>query len=242
MKTQVSDSIAISVVVPCFNEQDNIKPLFGELIDVLQSLNLPYEIIFVDDASNDLTPERIHELEQDYDIVRSVRHKKNYGQSAAFLSGFELARGEALITMDADMQNDPHDIPRMIKELEDCHMVCGIRENRRDNLLRKISSRIGNSARSFILNDGIRDAGCSFRVFRREVLVRLIGFRGLHRFIPTLCRIHGFRVKQVPVNHRPRFKGSTKYGILNRLFVGIHDLFAMRWYSKRHVPLKRYKK
>lgn len=234
------NDIGISVIVPCYNEAENIEPLVGELAEVLKSLNKTFEIIYVDDGSTDDSAARVLDLSKKLPELRLVKHQRNYGQSAAFLSGFEEARGEILITLDADMQNDPHDIPQLLEELKSCDMVCGIRTKRRDTFIKRISSRIANKVRGFFLKDDIQDAGCSFRAFNRRILINLIAFKGLHRFLPTICGIHGFRVRQVPVHHRPRYKGRTKYGISNRVFVGIHDLIGIRWYRKRFFPPGRY--
>ncbi|MBN1902851.1 glycosyltransferase family 2 protein, partial [Candidatus Sumerlaeota bacterium] len=216
--------VSFSVIIPCYNEAENIEPLARELVEAMKSLDSAFEIIYVDDGSTDDSALRIGDLQMQIPELRLVRHKGNFGQSAAFLSGFEQAKGEILITLDADMQNDPHDIPRMLEELRICDMVCGVRAKRRDHLMKRLSSRIANKVRKFILKDDIQDAGCSFRAFHRRALQNLIAFKGLHRFFPTICEIHGFRIVQIPVNHRPRYKGTTKYGITNRLFVGIHDL------------------
>ena len=230
----------ISVIVPCYNEEGNIEPLARELAEVLRPLQKSFEIVYVDDGSTDNTAARVEEMKVLFPEVRLVRHKGNFGQSAAFMSGFESSAGKILITLDGDLQNDPHDIPLLLKELKQCDMACGIRAKRQDNFIRRISSSLANKVRNLVLKDGIMDSGCSFRAFRREVLVQLISFRGLHRFFPTLCQIHGYKVRQIPVQHRLRLKGSSKYGISNRLFVGIHDLLAIRWYRKRHFPPKRY--
>lgn len=232
--------VGISAIVPCYNEAENIEPLVRELTEVLKPLNITFEIIYVDDGSTDDSAARILDLGEKIPELRLIRHQRNYGQSAAFLSGFEQAKGEILITLDADMQNDPHDIPKLLEELKSCDMVCGVRTERHDNFIKRSSSLIANKIRRFFLKDDIRDAGCSFRVFYRRVLTNLIAFKGLHRFLPTICGIHGFRIRQIPVHHRPRYKGRTKYGISNRLFVGIHDLIGIRWYRKRFFPPKRY--
>ena len=231
--------VEISVIVPCFNEAENVLPLVKELTETLCLLGRPFEILYVDDGSTDETPARLAGAAELYPELRFIRHKRNFGQSAAFMTGFQNTTGDIIITLDADMQNDPHDIPGLLEELKSCDMVCGIRLKRHDTFIRRISARIANWVRDMFLKDGIRDAGCAYRAFYRRVLVQLIAFRGLHRFLPTLCIIHGFKVHQVEVNHRPRISGTSKYGIGNRLFVGIHDLFAMRWYRKRHFSPRR---
>jgi len=232
--------LEISVIVPCYNEEDNIEPLVRELTGVLRPLQKAFEIVYVDDGSTDKTAARVEEMKSAIPELKLVKHLRNFGSSAAFMSGFESSTGRILVTLDGDLQNDPGDIPLLLKELERCDMVCGIRVKRRDNIVRRISSVVANKIRDLVLKDGIKDSGCAFRAFKRDVLVNLIMFKGLHRFLPALCQIHGFQVRQIPVNHRPRLKGVAKYGISNRLFVGIHDLLAIRWYRKRHFPPKRY--
>ena len=231
--------VEISVIVPCFNEAENILPLVKELTETLRTLRRPFEILYVDDGSTDETPARLTSATELYPELRFIRHMRNFGQSAAFMTGFQNTSGDTIITMDADMQNDPRDIPGLLEELKSCDMVCGIRLKRHDSFIRRVSARIANQVRNLFLKDGIKDSGCSLRVFYRRVLVQLIAFRGLHRFLPTLCVIHGFKVHQVEVNHRPRKSGSSKYGVWNRLFVGMYDLSAMIWYRKRHFSPRR---
>ena len=229
----------ISIIIAGFNEQDNVFPLVRETAEVMRPLNRSYEIVYVNDGSTDETGEKLREAASQFSELRVITHDRNYGQSAALLSAFECIRGDVIVTMDADLQNDPKDIPRLLDELPSCHLVTGIRVKRRDNLKRKISTFVANRVRVFFLKDGIKDAGCAMRAYRKQVIKQLIPFRGLHRFLPTLCRIHGFRVRQIPVNHRPRLHGEAKYGIGNRLFVGVQDMFAVRWYKKRHISIKR---
>jgi len=231
----------ISVVLPCFNEAGNMEPLIGEIAAALRPLQRSFEIICVDDGSRDDTAHSITQAAARFPETRLIRHVRNYGQSAAFLTGFEHARGDILVTLDADRQNDPADIPAMLAQLPGADMVCGIRRKRRDNALRRFSTRIANAVRGFILKDGILDAGCAIKVFRRHVIFQPLCFKGLHRFWATLAVIHGFRVIQIPVNHRPRVSGVSKYGVANRLFVGIHDMFALHWYRRRRIPRREMK-
>lgn len=229
----------ISAVIPCYNELENIEPLVAELQAALDPTGHPYEIIYVDDFSADGSSEKLVELATRMPFLRVFRHKQNLGESAAILSGYEQARGDIVITMDADLQNDPADIPEMLKLLENVDAVCGVRARRQDSTIKKMSSRVANKVRHWLLNDGIHDAGCTLRVVRRHSLNQLPGFRGLHRFLPTILKIHGFHVLEMPVNHRPRTRGVSKYGIGNRLWVGIADIMGMRWYRKRHFPPNR---
>ncbi|KPL05645.1 hypothetical protein AMJ85_11435 [candidate division BRC1 bacterium SM23_51] len=230
----------ISVILPCFNEEENLEPLVQELIDAVGPLRRPYEIIFVDDASTDGSLAKLHTLQEEHPEIRVLRHRMNSGESAAQLTGFRHARGQVLITMDSDLQNDPADIPAMLVALESCEVVCGVRRRREDSWVKRASSRLANGFRNAVLHDHIHDAGCTFRAFRRATIESdLIPFKGLHRFLPTIWKIHGFRVRETEVNHRPRLKGQSKYGLWNRLGVGIHDILAIRWYHRRHIPVDR---
>jgi glycosyltransferase involved in cell wall biosynthesis len=239
MKSEKKNNIEISVVVTCYNEKDNIKPLVKELTEVLKPLSRSYEIIYVDDGSTDDTPDVIRGLFGEYPELRLLCHETNYGQSAGLLSAFDNLRGDIIVTLDADLQNDPHDIPRLLEELKTGDLVIGIRKKRKDTFIRRLSTKIANSVRDFFLKDGIKDAGCAMRAYKKSVLKQLIPFKGLHRFLPTICIIHGFKVKQIPVNHRPRLHGVAKYGVWNRIFVGIHDMLAIHWYRKRHIPIEK---
>lgn len=233
---------SISVVLPCFNEAGSIGPLLEEFRAVLSPMAMPFEIIVVDDGSTDDSVARLDALARTMPQLLVLRHSRNLGQSAALLSGYARARGEVVVTMDADGQNDPADMPAMFALLEDADAVCGIRKGRRDSGLKRFSSRVANAVRARVLGDGIHDAGCTFRAIRRNCLVQLPAFRGLHRFLPTILRIHGFRVVEMPVNHRARTSGESKYGVGNRLWVGIADMMAMRWFRGRHIPTDRLSK
>lgn len=230
----------ITVVVPCYNELDNLEPLIGEIQAALNPLGKTYEILYVDDASTDGTTQKLRELAGKLPFLRTIRHRTNYGESAGNLTGYTHARGRIIVVMDADLQNDPADLPEMLGRLEKADAICGVRRTREDSFSKRISSRIANGVRQWLLNDGIHDAGCTYRAYRREVLQQLPSFRGLHRFIPTILKIHGYRVEEMLVNHRPRTRGKSKYGIGNRVFVGIYDMFAMRWYGKRFFPPDRF--
>ncbi len=229
----------ITIVLPSFNEEENLVPLIQEFCRVLDPIGRPYEILVVDDGSTDGTGARLATLTRTVAVLRFLRHTTNYGQSAAILTGYACARGDIVVTMDADMQNDPVDLPGMLERLKSCDMVTGIRKNRRDTLTKRLSSRVANAVRGCILGDGIHDAGCTFRAVRRRCLRQLPPFRGLHRFLPAILKIHGYRVEEMPVNHRPRTRGVSKYGIGNRLWVGIGDMMAIRWYKRRHFSPDR---
>lgn len=230
----------ISVISPCFNEEENVKPLVRELAGVLCPLKRSYEIIFVDDASGDGTVKKLREMQKEFPEIRVLRHSVNSGESAGELTGFRNAQGQILITIDSDMQNDPADIPAMLARLERCDVVCGVRNKREDSWVKRVSSRIANRVRNALLHDSIHDAGCTYRALRRKVIeIELLPFKGMHRFLPTIWKMHGFRVEEIAVNHRPRFKGVSKYGVWNRLGVGIMDIFAIRWYRRRRLNAPR---
>ncbi len=229
----------ISVVIPCYNEEDNVFPLLAELDPVMKQIGKPYEIIYVNDASTDGTVQRLKEAMTKYPELRMAEHRFNCGESAGELTGFENARGEIIVTIDADLQNDPADIPMLLRELEDCDAVAGVRGKRQDTWVKRISSRIANRFRGFMLNDDVHDAGCTFRALRRKTTRCVVPFKGMHRFLPTIWRWQGFKVKEVRINDRPRHKGVSKYGTMNRLWVGISDIFGMRWFRKRFIPPNR---
>ena len=225
----------LSVVIPVYNEEENLPRLWPELREVLDGLALAYEVIFVDDGSRDRSAETIRGFRDADPRVRLVRLKENAGETAATDAGFKATHGRCVVAMDADLQNDPHDIPRLLRELEQWDAVTGWRVKRGagDSLVRRISSRLANRARNWISDETIQDSGCTFRAFRRECLRGLVLYRGFHRFIPTLLRMRGYRVVEIPVNHRPRRFGRSKYGVLNRVFVAFADLLVVRWMKSR---------
>jgi Glycosyltransferases involved in cell wall biogenesis len=223
----------ISVVIPVYNEEENLPELFRELTEVLEKLSVSFEIIFIDDGSKDRSGAILREFAHKDERVRIIFFQKNSGQSAAFAAGFRSARGEIVVTMDADLQNDPHDIPLLLDKITSYDVVCGWRANRQDSLVRKISSRIANKIRNWLSDEQIKDVGCSLKAFRRECLQKIYYFKGMHRFFPTLIKMEGCLVTEVKVNHRPRRFGEAKYGIGNRAFRGLIDLLAVRWMKKR---------
>lgn len=225
--------IELSIIIPVYNELENVEALYKEIVDVLSKANYLFEVIFVDDGSNDGTAEFLRKLEDKENTLRVVCHKKNYGQSAALFSGAKAARYTTLITMDGDGQNDPVDIPILCKQIKRRTVVLGNRKKRDDNSLRKLSSRIGNGVRRWLLDDDCSDTGCSLKLFPREAFLELPHFNHMHRYLPALFKRAGYDLVNVPVNHRPRKFGVSKYGVMNRLFVGIHDLIGMRWLLKR---------
>lgn len=229
----------LSVIVPAYNEEENVVPLAEEIIAALDGLAGGFELILVDDASTDSTASVIRRIGDPR--VRGVFHRLNCGQSAAVASGFRTARGEWVATLDGDGQNDPADLPAMleqaVRERVDC--VTGVRTKRQDTFIRRMSSKVANGYRNWITGDRVSDAGCGIRVVCRESLREIPVFNGLHRFLPTLLRGQGFTVAERPVNHRERLRGKSKYGVHNRLWRGIHDCFGIRWYLARAVRADR---
>ncbi len=225
----------LSVVIPAYNEADNLPALLAELSPPLESLGTPYEIVVVDDGSTDGTRATLAGLRARHPALRVVRFRENAGQSAAFLAGFEAARGEVVVTLDADLQNNPADIPELVRRLEGHDAVLGVRARRRDSFLRRASSRVANAVRRAATGDGLSDVGCSLKAFRRECLLDLPRFNGVHRFFGTLVVWKGCRVVEVPVDHRPRRAGVAKYNLRNRAFRTLLDLVAMRWLRARGV-------
>jgi glycosyltransferase involved in cell wall biosynthesis len=231
-------AVSLSVVVPVFNEQESLEVLDAEICAVLDPAGLPYEVLYVDDGSTDRSPEILRRLSAGDPRRRVLRQTRNSGQSAAFAAGFRLARGAVVVTMDADLQNDPTDIPRLLAVLNATggpDVVCGVRRDRQDSWVRKLSSRIANGVRNRLTAESIADVGCSLKAYRVEFVRRVPMFTGMHRFLPTLLRLDGARVAEVDVHHRPRRFGVAKYGIGNRLFRALADLFAVRWMQKRWI-------
>ena len=227
----------LSVVIPVYNEEENLPPLWEELRAVLEPLRLSFEVVFVDDGSRDRSAEIIRGFRERDPRVRLVRLKTNAGETAATDAGFKAAGGRFVVTMDADLQNDPHDIPAMLGHLEQWDAVTGWRVDRGDgdSIVRRASSRIANRVRNALSEETIQDSGCTFRAFRRECLRGLVLYRGFHRFIPTLLKMRGYRVLEVPVKNRPRRFGQSKYGVMNRVFVATADLLVVRWMKNRFL-------
>jgi len=226
----------VSVIAPCYDEQENLRPLVDAIRAALDPLRLAYEIILVDDGSRDRTWEALQELGRADSRVRALRFGRNCGQSAALWAGTQAARGRILVTLDADLQNPPADIPRLLDALKDADCVCGSRVAARsqgDSWLRRASSKIANWVRNKVSGETISDAGCCFRAFRRECVAHVKFFRGAHRFLPTLIKLDGYRVIEIPVHHNPRRMGQSHYGVWNRLFKASADLFAVRWMKTR---------
>jgi glycosyltransferase involved in cell wall biosynthesis len=230
-----SRPVDVSVVAPIFNERDNLKPLVHELLAVLRPFRRPFEIVLVDDGSQDGSAEAIDELAAAHPEVRGVHFKTNCGQTAAFDAGFKLARGAIVVTIDSDLQNDPRDIPALLRALEGHDAAVGFRAERRDGMLRRLSSKIANGVRNRLSGDDIIDTGCSLKAFRVDALREIKLWNGMHRFLPTLIRLEGRSVVQVSVKHRPRLTGKSKYGVWNRVFRSSADLLAVRWMKSRRL-------
>ncbi len=231
--TEEPRSPGVSVVVPLFNEEESISLLQTELSAALK--NFDYEIVFVDDGSADCTADRIeHKMN-----VRVIRFEKNAGQSAAIYAGVMAARGATLVLIDGDLQNDPGDIPRLLAEIaRGADLVCGYRAQRRDTRVKRLTSRIANAVRSRFTKDGVRDTGCTLKAMRRECISALVPFKGMHRFIPALVKGAGFRLVEIPVNHRLRRFGRSKYGLGNRALRATIDMFGVRWLLSRRLNYK----
>ena len=222
----------LSVVAPAYNEEENLAALAKEVREALGDA-LEWELLLVDDGSSDATADVIRRLSAGDARFRGVFLVRNAGQTAATAAGFAAARGELIATIDADLQNDPADLPALVEAIEGHDAVVGYRAKRRDTFVRRASSRIANWVRNKLSGDSIRDTGCSLKVFRREAILTPALFDGMHRFLPTLLRYHGFSVAEVPVNHRPRTRGESKYGIRNRALRAFLDLLAVRWMRSR---------
>lgn len=227
-----------SVVIPLKNEEGNVVPLFHELFPVMEALKSPWEVIWIDDGSTDGTANALKKLQKNYHQLRIVTFDKNYGQSSAFDAGFKAATGTFIITLDGDRQNDPSDIPKLVAAIKNCDLVCGRRVVRRDSWSKKATSFFANQVRSRVCQDGIHDTGCSLKIYRRSCFQKIKMYHGMHRFLPALFKIEGFRVSEIPVNHRERTHGTTKYNFFNRSLNTIFDMFAVLWMRSRALKWK----
>ena len=225
----------LSVVFPVYNEEENIPILLREIAAALEGRGWAYEIVAVDDGSTDRSLEVLRASRERYPMLRVLSFEKNSGQTAALDAAWRAAEGHLVVSLDADLQNDPADIPNMLQKLEETRsdMVIGVRVNRQDTWSRKMQSKIGNGVRNWITGDRITDTGCSLKLVKREAIDRVRLFTGMHRFLPTLVRYAGYKVIEMPVNHRQRRFGTSKYGAMNRAFRGLADCFAVRWMGKR---------
>jgi dolichol-phosphate mannosyltransferase len=229
-------TMQLSFVIPCHNEEANLRPLVAAIREAVEPLKLSFEIVITDDCSTDSSWGVLKELAAGDPRVRGQRFAFNCGQSAALWAGMKAARGQYLVTLDADLQNDPRDMPQFLEALKQFDCVCGTRVAARsqgDNFIRIASSHIANWVRNRLSGETISDSGCCYRAFKRECIENLKFFKGMHRFLPTLFRIEGFTVTEIPVQHNPRTGGTTHYGVWNRLFASFCDLLVVRWMKRR---------
>ena len=227
------DPVELSLVIPVYNERDNLAPLIGEIEQALAGRR--FEIVTVDDGSTDGSLEALRELKRAHPALHIVAFAANAGQTAAFAAGFQAARAPVIVTLDADGQNDPADIPGLVDALarSGATAVAGYRVDRHDSRWRLVQSRIANAVRNRLNRETIRDTGCSLKAFRAPAVRALPLFNGMHRFLPTLVKLQGGTVAEAPVHHRPRRSGRTKYGMWNRVFRSLADAFAVRWMQRR---------
>lgn len=221
----------ISVVIPAHNEAENLPILLAEIDKAL--VGRSYEAVVIDDFSSDQTARVLAELQRQNPAIVVHRMRQQSGQSAALSAGFDMAQGEIVVTIDADLQNDPADIPRLLAELNQFDVAIGWRRDRKDPISKKVISKFANRVRNWATKETVADTGCGLKAFRRQCVEKIHRFDGMHRFFPTLAKMHGYTVTQVPVNHRPREKGRTHYNIFNRSIRPIMDLLAIRWLQKR---------
>jgi dolichol-phosphate mannosyltransferase len=230
---ETSKSPTLSVVVPVYNEEGNLPVLIPKLTGILKDLGYSYEMIFVDDGSSDGSQRILREMAPQTPCLRILRLRENRGLSTALMAGMREARGEKIVTLDSDLQNDPADIPRLLEYLDRYDMATGWRQKREDSWLKKISSKIGNAVRNGLSGENVRDSACTLRAFKRECIQEIPVFNGMHRFFSTLVKMRGYRIIEVPVSHHPRKFGRSKYNIRNRMVRSFIDLLAVRWMKRR---------
>ncbi len=235
--TEDQKSADVAVVVPVRNEAENVGPLIEEIAAALRG-HETFETLFIDDGSDDATPAALAALSAEHPELRVLRHRKSCGQSSAIATGVAAARAPVIITMDGDGQNDPADMPALLARYRaaadgDMMMVAGQRTKRQDTWLRRLSSRVANNVRAGLLGDATQDTGCGLKVFSRTAFLEMPRFDHMHRFLPALMQRRGGQVVSVPVGHRPRLRGTSKYGVWNRLWVGIFDLLGVMWLQRR---------
>jgi glycosyltransferase involved in cell wall biosynthesis len=226
----------LSLVIPCFNEEENLRELIKVIREAVEPLHVSYEVVITDDCSRDNSWAVLKEFAASDARIRVQKLNRNSGESAASWAGMNASRGRYIVTLDADLQNDPKDLPKLLEALKHGDCVCGTRVKMRgegDSFVRVVSSRIANEVRNRLSGEQITDAGCTYRAFKRECIENLKFFKGMHRFLPTLFKIEGFTVTEIEVRHNPRFAGQSHYGVWNRLFASFYDLLAVRWMKKR---------
>lgn len=227
----------LSVVIPCYNEEENVPTLLSRIEGALKTFGRPFEVLLIDDGSKDRTPQLLEEGMRQYPWLRVLRMAKNGGQSAAFEAGFDAARGEVIATIDADLQNDPEEIPRLVPMLDEhqVDMITGWRKDRQDTNFRRWQSRQANKIRNWVTQETVNDSASSLKVYRASAIKGIKLFRGAHRYFPTLVKMRGGTVYETPVKHSHRFAGTAKYGFGNRAFVGLVDIFGVRWMKSRYI-------
>jgi dolichol-phosphate mannosyltransferase len=230
------DEPEISLVIPCYNEEGNLRKLIESILAAVEPMQIPHEIVVTDDCSQDRSWEILKELAANDSRIRVQKFSTNRGKSAAGWAGMKIARGRYIVTLDADLQNDPKDLPKLLEALKIFDCANGTRvESRKhgDNFVRIVSSKFANWVRNKLSDENISDAGCGFRAFKRECIANLKLFEGMHRFMPTLFKMEGYTVTEVPVSNHPRHAGQSKYGVWNRVFASFWDLLAVRWMKRR---------
>jgi len=226
----------LSVVIPTYNEQETVMALLDRLAETFDAMDLAVEVVMVDDGSTDETRAILVEQKKTRPWLRVIALDRNHGQTCAMAAGFKHAKAGVIATLDADLQNDPMEIPRLMDMLgEDCDMVTGWRVKRDDPWLRLVSTRVANGVRNKLSGETIHDSACSLKVYKRKCVENLFLYNGMHRFMPTLVKMQGFTVKEVPVTHNARYAGQAKYGMWNRVFRAFIDLLAVRWMKKRYL-------
>lgn len=228
-----------TVTVPVFNEEDNLEELTTRIANVMKNTGKTWELLLVDDGSTDSSFDKIVELKKTTPELRGLKFTKNNGQTAAMAAGIKEAKGGIIITLDADLQNDPADIPLLLASLDKGYdAAVGWRIKRNDNFVKRISSKVANWIRNKVSDENIHDTGCSLKAFKAEAIKNIQLFEGLHRFLPTLVKMHGGKVEEIKVSHHPRSKGVSKYNIWNRVFRSLLDLLAIRWMKWRQLGYK----
>lgn len=231
----MSDAPYLSLVIPAYNEQENIPVLLERVGASLSQTGRPFEVLIVDDGSSDSTPQLLNDGMQKYPWLRVLRMAKNGGQSAAFEAGFKAARGEVIATIDADLQNDPEEIPRLLPMLDGYDMITGWRKDRHDTGFRRVQTKIANRIRNWLSDETIQDSASSLKLYKRHCVEGLKLFNGMHRFFPTLVKMRGYTVLETPVKHSQRYAGTAKYGLRNRAWRAFIDLLAVRWMKNRYL-------
>jgi glycosyltransferase involved in cell wall biosynthesis len=239
MTEKTPNDVELSLVIPAYNEQETIKALLQRISEVFKDTSCRFEVIIVDDGSADKTLPLLKSAQKEHPWLRVLTFDRNHGQTAAMSAGFRAAQGHVIATLDADLQNDPAEVPRLMGMLgDDVDAVVGWRQKRQDPWLRKVSTKIANGIRNWLSSETIHDSACSLKVYKRCCLERLTLYEGMHRFMPTLVKMQGYHVIEVPISHHPRYAGQAKYGVWNRVFKAFFDLLAVRWMKKRWLHYK----